>query len=74
MVAKVTHILIVSCLLMLFNSLITTLSRAQTLNRVQPSQNNSASLRQLPPPQDVQPPSPKTPTPPTLPQLPLLTL
>ncbi|MDZ7966490.1 MAG: hypothetical protein RM368_16180 [Nostoc sp. DedSLP03] len=62
MVAKVTHGLIVSCLLILFNSLITTPSRAQTLNRVQPSQNNSPSLLQLPPPQDVQPPSPKTPT------------
>ncbi|MBN4004911.1 ShlB/FhaC/HecB family hemolysin secretion/activation protein [Nostoc sp. LPT] len=70
MVAKVTHILIVSCLLMLFNSLITTPSRAQTLNRVQPPQNNSPSLPQLPPPQDVQPPSPKTPTLPTPPQLP----
>ncbi|MEH2258243.1 ShlB/FhaC/HecB family hemolysin secretion/activation protein [Nostoc sp.] len=70
MVAKVTHILIVSCLLMLFNSLITTPSKAQTLNRVQPSQNNSPSLPQLPPPQDVQPPSPKTPTPLTPPQLP----
>ncbi|WP_375473318.1 ShlB/FhaC/HecB family hemolysin secretion/activation protein [uncultured Nostoc sp.] len=70
MVAKVTHILIVSCLLMLFNSLITTPSRAQTLNRVQPPQNNSPSLPQLPPPQDVQPPSPKIPTLPTPPQLP----
>ncbi len=70
MVAKVTHILVASCLFMLFNSLITTPSRAQTLNRVQPPQNNSPSLPQLPPPQDVQPPSPKTPTPPALPQLP----
>ncbi|MFN6486652.1 MULTISPECIES: ShlB/FhaC/HecB family hemolysin secretion/activation protein [unclassified Nostoc] len=70
MVAKVTHTFAASCLLMLFNSLITTPSRAQTLNRVQPSQNNSPSLPQLPPPQDVQPPSPKTPTPPTPPQLP----
>ncbi|MEH2169073.1 MAG: ShlB/FhaC/HecB family hemolysin secretion/activation protein [Nostoc sp.] len=55
---------------MLFNSLITTSSRAQTLNRVQPPENNSPSLPQLPPPQDVQPPSPKTPTLPTPPQLP----
>ncbi|MEH2123790.1 ShlB/FhaC/HecB family hemolysin secretion/activation protein [Nostoc sp.] len=55
---------------MLFNSLTTTPSRAQTVNRIQLPQNNSPSLPQLPPPQDVQPPSPKTPTPPTLPQLP----
>ncbi len=70
MVAKVTHILAASCLLMLFNSLIITPSRAQRLNRVQPPQNTSPSLPQLPPPQDVQPPSPKTPTLPTPPQLP----
>ncbi len=70
MVAKVTQIFAASCLLILFNSLTTTPSRAQTLNRVQPPQNNSPSLPQLPPPQDVQPPSPKTPTLPTPPQLP----
>lgn len=70
MIAKVIHTFAASCLFMLFNSLTTTPSRAQTVNRIQLPQNNSPSLPQLPPPQDVQPPSPKTPTPPTLPQLP----
>ncbi|MEH2411451.1 ShlB/FhaC/HecB family hemolysin secretion/activation protein [Nostoc sp.] len=72
MVAKVTHIFAASCLLMLFNSLTITPSRAQTGNRVQLPQNNFPSLPQLPPPQDVQPPSPRTPpTPPSPPpQLP----
>ncbi|WP_242055565.1 MULTISPECIES: ShlB/FhaC/HecB family hemolysin secretion/activation protein [Nostocales] len=57
---------------MLFSSLTTTSSRAQTVDGVQLPQNNSPSLPQLPPPQDVQPPSPRTPpTPPTPPpQLP----
>ncbi|MEH2295599.1 ShlB/FhaC/HecB family hemolysin secretion/activation protein [Nostoc sp.] len=68
MVAKVTHIFTASCLLMLFNSLTITPSRAQTGNRVQLPQNNFPSLPQLPPPQDVQPPSPRTP--PTLPSPP----
>ncbi|MCC5615244.1 ShlB/FhaC/HecB family hemolysin secretion/activation protein [Nostoc sp. CHAB 5836] len=69
MVAKVTHIFIASYLLMLFSSLITSASRAQTINRVQLPQNNFPSLPQLPPPQDVQPPSPRTPpTPPSPPQ------
>ncbi|MEH1948031.1 MAG: ShlB/FhaC/HecB family hemolysin secretion/activation protein [Nostoc sp.] len=72
MVAKVTQIFAASCLLMLFNSLTITLSRAQTGNRVQLPQNNFPSLPQLPLPQDVQAPSPRTPpTPPSLPpQLP----
>ena len=72
MVAKVTHIFAASCLLMLFNSVTITPSRAQTGNRVQLPQNNFPSLPQLPPPQDVQPPSPRTPpTPPSPPpQLP----
>ncbi|MEH2458801.1 ShlB/FhaC/HecB family hemolysin secretion/activation protein [Nostoc sp.] len=72
MVAKVTHIFTASCLLILFNSLTITPSRAQTGNRVQLPQNNFPSLPQLPPPQDVQPPSPRTPpTPPSPPpQLP----
>ena len=68
MVAKVTYIFAASCLLMLFNSLTITPSRAQTVNRVQLPQNNFPSLPQLPPPQDVQPPSPRTPpTPPSPP-------
>ncbi len=65
MVAKVTQTFAASCLLMLFNSLTITPSRAQI------PQNNSPSLPQLPPPQDVQPPSPRIPaTPFPAPQLP----
>jgi hemolysin activation/secretion protein len=69
MVAKVTHVFTASYLLMLFSSLITSTSRAQTINRLQLPQNNFPSLPELPPPQDVQPPSPRTPpTPPSPPQ------
>lgn len=71
MVAKVTHIFAASCSLMLLSNLTITPSKAQTVNRVQLPLNNSPSLPQLPPPQDVQPPSPRTPTPPSPPpQLP----
>lgn len=72
MVAKVTQIFAASCLLILFNSLTITLSKAQTGNRVQLPQNNFPSLPQLPLPQDVQAPLPKIPpTPPSPPpQLP----
>lgn len=61
MVAKVTQTFAASCLLMLFNSLITTPSRAQKADRIQLPQNNSPTSQQLPLPQDVQPPSPRTP-------------
>lgn len=62
--AKVTHIFASFCLVMLLNS-ITTPSNAQI------PQNNPPSLRPLPQPQDVQPPSRTPPTPPSLPpQLP----
>ncbi|WP_320073189.1 ShlB/FhaC/HecB family hemolysin secretion/activation protein [Nostoc sp. MG11] len=61
MVAKVTQTFAASCLLMLFNSLITIPSRAQKVDRIQLPQNNSPTSQQLPLPQDVQPPSPRTP-------------
>ncbi len=66
MVAKVTQTFTVFCLLIFFNSITTTPSKAQI------PQNNSPSLPPLPPPQDVQPPSPSPlPAPPSpLPQLP----
>ncbi|MCC5620446.1 ShlB/FhaC/HecB family hemolysin secretion/activation protein [Nostoc sp. CHAB 5715] len=68
MVAKITPTLAASCLLILLSSLATTPGKAQTVNRVQLLQNNSPSLPQLPPPQDVQPPPPRIPTTPSPPQ------
>ncbi|MHC5746731.1 MAG: ShlB/FhaC/HecB family hemolysin secretion/activation protein [Nostoc sp.] len=71
MVAKITPTFAASCLLILLSSLPTTPGKAQTVNRVQLPQNNFPSLPQLPPPQDVQPPSLRTPSTPSLPsQLP----
>ncbi|MBD2535503.1 ShlB/FhaC/HecB family hemolysin secretion/activation protein [Nostoc flagelliforme FACHB-838] len=71
MVVKVTQLFAASCLLILLSSLTTTPSRAQPVEGVQLLQNNSPSLPQLPPPQDVQPPSPRTPPTPSSPsQLP----
>ncbi|MEA5604858.1 ShlB/FhaC/HecB family hemolysin secretion/activation protein [Nostoc sp. UHCC 0252] len=65
MVAKVNHIFVASCLLMLFNSIIILPNKAQI-----PVQD-SPSLPPLPPPQDVQPPSSPQPPPPSPPpQLP----
>ncbi|MEH1810715.1 ShlB/FhaC/HecB family hemolysin secretion/activation protein [Nostoc sp.] len=71
MVAKITPTFAASCLLILLSSLPTTPGKAQTVNRVQLPQNNFPSLPQLPPPQDVQPPSLRTPSTPSSPsQLP----
>ncbi|MCG6136871.1 MAG: ShlB/FhaC/HecB family hemolysin secretion/activation protein [Nostoc sp. LLA-1] len=65
MVDKITQTFTATCLLMLFNSITATPSKAQI------PQNNSPLPSQLPLPQDVQPPSPRIPTPPTpAPQLP----
>lgn len=69
MVAKITQSLTAPCLLMLFNSLTTIPSSAQTVDHIQLPQNSIS--QQFPPPQDVQPPSPKPlPTPSPPPQLP----
>jgi hemolysin activation/secretion protein len=58
-IAKVTHTFAMLCLLILFGSLKTKSTRAQTVEKVQQTQN-SPSLP-LPLPQDVQPPSPRQP-------------
>ena len=67
--AKVTYTFAMSFLLMLFSSLKTKPSRAQTVDNIEQIQN-SPSLPSLPPPQDVQPPSEPQRGAPTLQQLP----
>ncbi len=68
-IAKVIHTFALSCLLILLNCLTTKPSKAQTVDNIQQAQN-TPSLPELPPPQDVQPPSPRQPLPSPRPRLP----
>lgn len=68
-IAKVIHTFALSCLLILLNSLTAKPSKAQTVDNIQQAQN-TPSLPELPPPQDVQPPSPRQSLPSPRPRLP----